>query len=141
MFAYSFTSTSQSIPNATDTLVIFPVADSRNSSYTGLTYSAGTFTNSNTYSIGLSISVSISFTLSAVGSRIVYINTSATGRLGMTNCITNSASEPAVVSTSTNIVLNTSETFSIYCFQNTGGALNIGYGPSIYPTRVSVLVM
>jgi hypothetical protein len=140
MVAYSFTTTTQSISNMSNTIINFPVADTRNGAYSGLTYSAGTFTNSNSYSVTLNVSVCASFASNSTGYRVIYI--SAPGVLNIISITDTSATngDATCVSTSATFVLNAGETFNAKVFQNSGGALNIGWVSDL-STRISILVL
>ena len=142
MIAYSFTSTTQTINSTADVVINFPTADARNSIYTGITYSAGTFTNSNSYSVTISVSVCISIQHNPSNTRVVFIAHSAQGRLAMTDINANTfASEPTVLTTSGVFVLNSGESFYSAVFQNSGVSLIIGGNPATYANRISFLVM
>lgn len=138
--SYSFGTLTQSILNATDTIINFPTANARNGTATGIGYSAGTFTNNNAYSVTLNVSASVAFASNASGFRVLVINTASQGRLGMNDTVNNGAGEASVLSTSSTFVLNAGETFTILGYQTSGGALNVG-GSTLTVSRVSVLVM
>jgi hypothetical protein len=138
MLAYQFNSSTQSLTNNAEILVNFPTADARNGTATGLTYSAGTFTNSNSYSVTLNIVSNISFAANATGIRVLWINTSGQGKVGTFYYATTSAAECCVCGSAI-AVLNAGETLNISAYQNSGGALNIG-GSTNLTTRVSVMV-
>ena len=137
MISYSRASI-QSISNNVDVSAIFPDADPRNGTMTGISYNTGTgiFTNTNAYSVTLNVSVSIAFVASgSEHSRTVSINTSGQGRV-----VSSRGSlkhNELVLSTSATFVLNANETFNIIV--NNGGGGNIGSTTLV--SRVSVLVM
>ena len=141
MIARVFSATPQSILNTTNTIVNYPDADARNGTGLGLGYSSGTFTNNNSYTLTLTVSANVTFAANATGQRVLFIQTSAQGRMGYIDILTNTvASEPTAISTSATFRLNATETFSIQVFQASGGALNVGTVGSL-TSRVSVLVM
>jgi len=134
MFTRYLTGT-QSIPNGSTTIVNFNNADARNGSYTGITYSAGTFTNSNSYSITVTVCACILFVYNTVGEREAVLEHSSQGRVG------GFAMQPSAYwvtqgTLSATFVLNASESFYIAAYQTSGGSLNI-----TNTSRCSVLVM
>jgi hypothetical protein len=141
MFSYAFTGSAfQTLTTATDTIINFPTANGRNGTVTGLTYSAGVFTNSNSYTVTLMITTSISFDTNATGSRLVYIYAPTTGTRHSATFISPQATQPTTLSTTAYIVLNAAETFSVYANQTSGGNLNTYGTPATYPSRVSIMV-
>ena len=141
MIARVFSATPQSIPNTTNTIVNYPDADARNGTGLGLGYSSGTFTNNNSYTLTLTVSANVTFAANATGTRVLFIQTSAQGRMGYIDIFTNTvASETTAISTSATFRLNANETFSIQVFQSSGSGLNVGNIGHL-TSRVSVLVM
>jgi hypothetical protein len=141
MIAYQFGTSTQSIFNNSLTDVLYPTADLRNGTLTGLSYApaTGIFTNSNAYSITLTVSASVSFANNTTGIRVIWIETSGQGRIGL--CSLNTIlGDPTACNITLTFVLNTTETFKVRCYQNCGGSLNIG-GSTDFPSRVSVLVL
>lgn len=137
---YTRTNTaSQSISNASDTIVIYPSLVSNSSTYTGITYSAGTFTNTNSYSIAVNISCWVIFAASGVGARVAYIQPSGgAARQGLSYAQPPSAFETCI-SFSTNWVMTAGSSFVVYVYQNTGGSLNLqNIGTSYSTTTIMV---
>jgi len=76
----------QSINSFTDTTVFFPTLNSTYSgSYTGITYSAGVFTNSNSYPISVNVAANIGFSFNTVGVRWIILVHSVLGRIWISN--------------------------------------------------------
>ena len=143
MFAVGFTGTAiQTIPNITDTIVNYPVFDLRNGTLTGITYSAGVFTNSNTFSITLMVNACVTFASNTTGTRAIFIDTSGQGRVGFTSSLPITGSgQTTTLTTGSTFILNPVETFSIKAFQASGGNLNITGSNTSIVSRVSILVM
>ena len=141
MISYSFgTSSTQSIASSVDVSAIFPEADTRNGTMTGISYNTGTgiFTNTNAYSVTLNVSVSIAF-LSTGGEylKIVSINTSNQGRVAFTRF---ASKQDGILSTSATFVLNANERFNIIVNSAQSGFIGSSISP-LMVSRVSVLVM
>ncbi len=138
MISYSrAASSTQTISNNVDVSAIFPDADPRNGTMTGISYNTvtGIFTNTNTYNVTLNVSVSIAFTASGSDHfKTVSINTSGQGRVVYSRVI---GRNELVLSTSATFVLYANETFNIIV--NNGGSGTIGSTTMV--SRVSVLVM
>ena len=137
---YSRTNTTtQSIGNTSDVLVLFPSLVSGSSTYTGLTYSAGTFTNSNSYSIAVSITATLIFAVNTTGGRVAYILPSGLPRQGIvyTNA---TATYETCINISANFIMTAGSTFGVYVFQSSGGALNLTFTATAYST-VSIMVL
>ena len=140
VLAYYFTSAqTQSIPNITDTIVKWPTLESRSGTGTGITYSTATgiFTNSNSYTVVLSVCACINFAFNAVGNRVFYLEHNVLGRLSVSNIATNTDTPGLNVSSC--FIINANETFYFGAYQSSGTALNIAGVAT--PNRVSLLVM
>jgi hypothetical protein len=143
MIAYQFVNTTQSVNHNATTTIIYPTADTRNGSSTGIGYdtSNGIFTNNNAYAVTLSVSACIAFTTNASGIRIILLETSVQGRVALSSITALPLSEPSCCNISGIFVLNTNETFTVKVFQNSGVTLTLGNVPTVFTSRVSVLVM
>ena len=143
MVSYSFGTISQTIPNGSDTIVLFPTADIRNGTGTGITYTpaTGVFTNSNSYSVTITACASIGFASNSVGFRVAYIvhSNSSIGRIAMID-VTATVGDPSVLSLSGVTVLNSGEYVYMSVYQTSGVALNIG-GAVLNVSRISILVL
>ena len=139
MVAWGINGGSQSIPTTSDVTINYNVADARNGSYTGITNSSGTFTNSNSYSVTLSVSVCLNFSNNSSGFRVMTIN------LGGVKLYATSVTAPVIgdvtnMNMSSVFVLNSGESFFINSFQNSGSTLTaINSGDKC--SRISMLVM
>jgi hypothetical protein len=127
-------STSQTITNMFTTRALFDTQDVLNSGTTGLTYSAGVFTNTSGSTRTFLINVMIAFSANVTGQRIVWIHYNGeanlddnTKRYGYmdTNAATGGV-ELTIIPTSAVLTLANNETFTINCWQNSGASLTIG---------------
>lgn len=138
MVAWSLNGGSQSIANNSPTTINYSVADARNGTATGITNSSGTFTNSNSYSVTLSVSACISIDSNAAGTR--FFTLVVNGNSICSNLVQPSASDRTCMVLSSTFVLNASETFYCLLYQTSGVALNaVSIGDK--PSRISILVM
>ncbi len=141
VLAYYFTSAqTQSIPNGTDTTIKWPTLESRSGTGTGITYNSttGVFTNSNSYSVVITLCASITYPLNSSGIRVLVVTHSALDRVAFTDIQTN-ALDFCALSTSSVFIMNAGETFFCGTYQTAGGALNLGGAAT--PNRISLLVM
>lgn len=138
MVAYGITGASQSLAHG-DTTINYNVADARNGSYTGLTNSSGTITNSNSYSVTISASACINFSTNSTGIR--FVNFSVGGNTNIGSVLTTPvATDVTQICMSSVFVLNSGESFFVNVFQNSGSTLTaINSGNKC--SRLSMLVM
>ena len=117
---YSYTANgSQTIANITDTKITYATVNNAGSS--GITYSAGNFTNSSSNTLTVMGTYSVSMTSNATGYRATYLLTGTT-RYGEVQVGT-PASVIYVGSCSFTIRLAPTASFSIYTYQNSGAIL------------------
>ena len=131
----------QTLATTTDTIIEYPTLGT-SSTYTGITYSSGTFTNSNSYSIGVCITGYVVFNSNATGIRSVYIqNPVSLSRMGhmQVQAIT-VAGEPTIATASACIVMAAGESFRMVGFQSSGGTLTIGTSGS-QVSAISIMVL
>ena len=130
----------QTLATNTTVLITFPTLNSSYSgSYTGLTYSAGTFTNSNSYSIVVNVSACISYPFNATGNRYVWIQHSILNRVSQTAVPTASANDCSV-STSADMLLLTGDSFAVYGFQTGSATLTLTHN-STRPNAITISVL
>lgn len=128
----------KNMTNNIDTIVEFQTLDSNSSGYTGLTYSSGTFTNSNSYSIGVNISALVVISANLANNRAAFISSGGV-RYAQALSLSAGSTEPTVFSVSCNLVLTSGATFGIYGWQNSGSTLTLSTVASTYST-VSIMV-
>ena len=137
-----------SIPNITDTVVLFQNQDTlvgNNITYNGTT---GAFTNVAADTVYLQVSYQIAWdNASAVGNRSQWISVNgdiSTNRFAMQD-ITATGTDYDVYSGSATIQLTAGSYFQIYCWQDSGASLNMGgaFGgmATSYSTRVQFTVL
>jgi hypothetical protein len=113
----------QSIVDNSSTWLLF-ATNEVSSTYSGITYSAGTFTNSKSYTVGVSISCTVTFAAgSGTGKRAVFVETSNFGRLAKSELFASSGTIYSPSFTST-FVLTSGATFRIVVNQSSGAALS-----------------
>jgi len=129
----------QNIPSSSDTIVLFQTNSSRSGTLTGLTYSNGYFTNSNSYMITVTVNTTICFTNNTTGFRVVFLYHSAIGRLSLTSVTANNG-DITMIGTGCTFTMNSGEYFVVNAYQNSGTGLTIVN--SVYNMSLcSVLVM
>jgi len=139
MVAWSINGGSQSIAHNSDTTINYSVADARNGSYTGITNTSGTFKNDNSYSVTLSISVCLNFANNNLGFRFLGLNLGGV-KTYATNVVAPVNGDVTQMCMSCVLVLNSTESFFINAFQNSGSTLTaINSGDKT--SRISMLVM
>ena len=131
----------QTITNGVDNTVLFTSLLSGSSTYTGITYSAGTFTNSNSYSIAVNISCWVAYTANTTGLRSLYIQPSggATRQSALYIPTVNSVTSPTCLNISLNWIMTAGSSFTVQTAQTSGGSLdltNLGTGYS----AISIMV-
>jgi hypothetical protein len=140
-------STTQNLVNANGTVVLFDTVDTDtdfNSSSNGVTYSAGTFTNSTASTISLHVSWMITWgAINTTGGRYAWLQLGSNGtRLGLTNILPMSG-DGTVLSGATNLILPAGGTFTIMAYHTGGTTLSIGGAgvgqPAGYANRVQVM--
>lgn len=123
-------SAAQAVPNISDTVIKFDLADNfdTNSTLNGLTYANGTglFTNTSGITQIYQVSYQVAYSANSAGNRVtwIWINSSAQGRYAMMNLP--SSSDYPVLSSSATIVLSNNDAMGVYTWQNSGAGLNIG---------------
>lgn len=134
---YFTTGQTQNISDRTNTVVKYPNADTRNSTGTGITYnvSTGVYTNSNSYSVVIVVSASLYYPGNAVGVRALSI---IFGTTTAAFCQTNSGANAISLNESASFIVNSSETFYVNTYQDSGSNLTI---PADSISRVNVLVL
>lgn len=113
----------QSIPQATDTALIFGANGIEGIGSPGITHSAGVFTNTSGRAMIVMVSYVATFAANAAGARVGYILHNGT-RHGMFNNINVGTGEPFVNNGTGTLLLSVGDTFRIMVWQNSGGALN-----------------
>jgi hypothetical protein len=114
---YSRTNTAnQNINTIADTTVLFTSLVSGSSTYTGITYSAGTFTNSNSYSIAVNVSCFIVYTGNSNGQRGLLIQPSGGAAKQGVVTYTTVGTSIACLNNSANIIMTSGSTFTIVTF-------------------------
>jgi len=131
----------QTIPTSSDTTIEYSNLQSSSSTYTGLTYTTGTFTNSNSYSIGVCITGWVLFSPNTTGIRAAFIENPSTGvRWGHTLVsATTVGTEPTIVNASANIVLAAGESFRMRGYQSSGSTLTVSTVGGAY-AAISIMV-
>jgi len=131
----------QTIGSSSDTKIEYPTIQS-SGTYTGITYSAGTFTNSNTYSIGVCVTGFVVFSANSSGVRAVFLENPSGGfRLGHSSvqAIT-VATEPTIGSASACFVMGAGDSFRMMGFQSSGSTLTIGTVGAGQKSSISIMV-
>ena len=126
--------TSQTIANTVQTIVLFPTLSTRSIGVidASFNYNAGTFTNQSTSTLLLSINAGWAYN-GATGNN----QHSALGRFGIRGTIsTNSDYNSNSLSCSFSLLPN--ESFYCVALQNSGVDLGIGSVPSSYPTLITI---
>jgi hypothetical protein len=141
---YNLTATN--VNNAVDTtLTTWTSAISDN---TGLTYTAGTWTNNTSRPLQVMVNLQCAWPFNGVGSRVNYfVQTSLpSARIGMNQMAAiSSGNQGTVLNTTALIQLGTGETFSCNVWQNSGSVLSCGSAVSGMnaneSTRIAITVM
>ena len=114
----------QSIPTGVGTAVLHTTTIQAGNCGIGYNSGTGVFTNNNAYPVVCSVSFGVVFAANNTFDRLVWLETAGSRRNGAIEI--QAGAFDMALSSSTNIVLATTETFRIIVFQNTGAALNIG---------------
>lgn len=148
ILVYNFTTTSQtqSISSGASTPIFFPNPASYNGTQTGITYNSitGLFTNSNSYSVLVTICLNVGYPIFNNGDRAAWLQHSNSIGTNYRFAVTNAyaGSDYATINACASIVLESTEGFTAYTSQNSGTSLILGGANSnTSPTRISVLVM
>ena len=133
----------QSLTNTTISSVLFDTIQF-SSSTAGLSYDtiSGKFTNNTTTKNIYTISTTIAFANNSTGRRYLWfqLNTiipAVSTRYGQI-CTDTVTGDGTVLSTSLIIMLDPGEYFNVVCFQNSGGALNIGTGAGFTGSCITI---
>jgi hypothetical protein len=135
-----FHSTSQTINNNTQTTVLFDTIDNSISvGVTGLSYSAGVFTNTTSTTLTFEVNFSLFISSNSSATRVVWISSSNTSnRIGASEVAPNSSGvNPVGMNSSGVVTLPANGTFQVNAFQNSGSTLSI-VGVSTSPTVISI---
>ena len=113
------------VGNSTATTVLF---DSVYTPYsigsTGITYSNGTFTNSNSFTVTIKVNYCVAYNTSGTGHVAAWIVDSSTATTGDAAFPLNSTTNPAIVSSTSLLTLASGATFQLITWQNTGGTIS-----------------
>ena len=138
--------TGQTVGNGIGTIVTFDTADTLNSlGSLPLSYSAGTFTNTGTSPLPITINFSVSFSgSSTTGIRVAWIQDNNNNQYSKIDCLPSTDALLSGLSGSATLILSVSGSFSIQCYQNNTGSANIVLpgGPGIASgtsTRIQIV--
>jgi hypothetical protein len=134
-------STTQSISNVTDTVLLYDTADTINRGSAVLSYNNGVFTNTSGSTIVIMVTFSTSWATNGTGARACYIrlNGNASSRFGSLNSAAVSG-DFTMVTGSSLISLANNDYISIMAYQNSGGALNSSANTA-FPNKIQICLL